>query len=475
MTCAISVFDILKIGIGPSSSHTLGPWKASLAFLEEIKDPSIAPKISTVEAHLYGSLALTGIGHGTDTAIMLGLSGEAPETMPLFKVQSIPEDILYHHRLKLGDHGIIPFSYEENIRFHFNEVLPFHPNGMKFIVLDEYKNSILESTFYSIGGGFITKGAQDNLELPESNKVPFHFSSSDELIQICEEQKISIAELAYANELAWRPEQGVKDGLDNIWRVMAESIHRGCHTEGLLPGGLNVVRRAARINQKLLGQAQIDDSEIWVKTIKENQYSFSDILKWVSCFAMAVNEENASFGRIVTAPTNGAAGVIPAVLKYMQCFAKPNSDKKDIHNFLLTASIVGSLFKHKATISAAMGGCQAEIGVSSSMAAAALTAGLGGSVQQAFIAAEIAMEHHLGMTCDPIKGLVQVPCIERNSMGAIKAITATNLALETDPTHAKVSLDDVIHTMWETAQDMNLKYKETSQGGLATNVSLPEC
>ena len=475
MTCAISVFDILKIGIGPSSSHTLGPWKASLAFLEEIQDPSIANRINSIEAHLYGSLALTGIGHGTDIAIMLGLSGESPETMPLFKVQSIPEHIHNNHQLNLGNRKIIPFTYEQNIRFHFNEALPFHPNGLKFTALDDSKNPILESYYYSIGGGFITKGEVDNLERPESNEVPFHFSSSEELIQICEQQNISIAELAYANELAWRPEHEIKEGLDKIWQIMAESIHRGCHTEGLLPGGLNVVRRAAKINQKLLDQAQINDPESWVNTIKNKPYSFSEILKWVSCFAMAVNEENASFGRIVTAPTNGAAGVIPAVLKYMQCFVKTDVSQKEIHEFLLTASVVGSLFKHKATISAAMGGCQAEIGVSSSMAAAALTAALGGSMQQALIAAEIAMEHHLGMTCDPIKGLVQVPCIERNSMGAVKAITATNLALETDPTHTKVSLDDVIHTMWETAQDMNLKYKETSQGGLATNVSLPEC
>ena len=475
MTCAISVFDMLKIGIGPSSSHTLGPWKAATAFLGEIYAQSIFESLHTIEIHLFGSLALTGVGHGTDIAVMLGLNGEDPATIPLFKVQRIPEEIISQKCLQLDGQRSIPFDYEKNILFHFNESLPFHPNGLKFKALNQSNQPIYESIFYSTGGGFISKGEDNSIKLPHSNEAKFNFNSSKELLDYCHNSNLTISELAYQNELCWSAEEELQIKLDQIWSIMSESIHRGCHTEGLLPGGLNVVRRAPRISQKLLNQAIIDQPDAWIMAIKNKVSTFSDVLKWVSCFAMAVNEENASFGRIVTAPTNGAAGVIPAVLKYMICFAKPEATKKDIHSFLLTSAVIGSLFKHKATISAAMGGCQAEIGVSSSMAAAALTEALGGSVEQAFIAAEIAMEHHLGMTCDPIKGLVQVPCIERNSMGAIKAITATNLALETNPSEVKVSLDDVIKTMWETSLDMNHKYKETSQGGLATNVGIAEC
>ncbi len=475
MTCAISVFDMLKIGIGPSSSHTLGPWKAGNAFLNELNANHLFDQVHTVECHLFGSLALTGIGHGTDIAVMLGLCGEDPATIPLFKVQSLPEQIIHEKKIPLGGQIVIPFNYHHHILFHFNETLPYHPNGLKFIAKNSTGDTLIESTFYSIGGGFVSKGVDEDVQLPHSNQAKYNFNSSQELLHACQKDGLKIAELAYENELCWLSRPEIDAGLDRIWGVMSESIHRGCHTEGLLPGGLNVVRRAPRISQKLLDNAIIDQPEAWMEAIKSKVHNFSEVLKWVSCFAMAVNEENAAFGRIVTAPTNGAAGVIPSVLKYMLCFAKPSSNKKDIHHFLLTASVIGSLFKHKATISAAMGGCQAEIGVSSSMAAAALTEALGGSVEQSFIAAEIAMEHHLGMTCDPIKGLVQVPCIERNSMGAIKAITATNLALETNPGDIKVPLDDVIKTMWETSLDMNHKYKETSQGGLATNVGVAEC
>ena len=465
MKDAISTFDMLKIGIGPSSSHTLGPWKAALTFVREI-----APlqKVEHLECHLYGSLALTGIGHGTNIAVLLGLSGEEPEKVPLESVQKIPNQIKASNSLKLNGQVNIPFSILKNLQFHPRESLPFHPNGMKFIAKDKDGQIVHEAIFFSIGGGFIVKEGQEIIirkKVPECN-----FETASEILKFCDSKQLSIADLAFANERTWYSDNEVQNRLDQLWKVMAESIYRGCHIEGILPGGLNVVRRAAGINRKLLQERTFDNYDAWVNAIARNRSGFSDTLKWVSCFAMAVNEENANFGRIVTAPTNGAAGVIPAVLQYHICFANHPVQQNEIHQFLLTASAIGSLFKHQATISAAMGGCQAEIGVSSSMAAAALTEVMGGTPRQALIAAEIAMEHHLGMTCDPIKGLVQVPCIERNCMGAVKAITAANLAIETDPSKVKVSLDAVIKTMWETAQDMHHKYKETSLGGLATNV-----
>lgn len=469
----ISVLDMFKIGIGPSSSHTLGPWKAGNAFIDDLKAIVPLREVKTVEVHLFGSLALTGVGHGTDIAVLLGLSGENPEIIPVEDVQRIPKYIYSTNLLQLnGEHQIV-FNQVKHLIFHFEKSLAFHPNGLQFIAWDYNDKLIADEYYYSVGGGFITKG-EEVADL-KTTIPPYYCDTADELQSLCESNQMTISKLVLENEKTWRSEKATKDRVWQIWKTMRDCVYRGCHTNGQLPGGLNVTRRAASINQRLLGKTDYHDYHDWIDTIQDLDCSFQQILKWISCFAMAVNEENAGFGRVVTSPTNGAAGVIPAVLHYFICFAKEQATKEDIIKFLLTASEIGALFKKRATISAAMGGCQAEIGVSSAMAAAALTERLGGTVDQALQAAEIAMEHHLGMTCDPIGGLVQVPCIERNSMGAIKAIMATNIALDTDITTAKVSLDEVIKTMWETALDMNHKYKETSQGGLATNVRVAEC
>lgn len=469
----ISVFDMFKIGIGPSSSHTLGPWKAGNSFIDDIKAVSPIHQIKTIEVHLYGSLALTGLGHGTDIAVLLGLNGKNPETISLEEVQQIPQQVYSSNTLYLNEEHLITFNKIQHLVFHFEESLPFHPNGMRFFAWNMEDKLVASEYYYSVGGGFITKGTE--VTDLKTTVPPFYCDTADELQNHCEKHRISISTLVLKNEKTWRGEAEVKARVWEIWKTMRDCVYRGCHTTGQLPGGLNVKRRAASINQRLLGKTTYHDYHDWIDTIQDLDCSFQQIMKWISCFAMAVNEENAGFGRVVTSPTNGAAGVIPAVLHYYICFAKEQATKEDIIKFLLTASEIGALFKKKATISAAMGGCQAEIGVSSAMAAAALTERLGGTVDQALQAAEIAMEHHLGMTCDPIGGLVQVPCIERNSMGAVKAIMATNIALDTDISTAKVSLDEVIKTMWETALDMNHKYKETSQGGLATNVRIAEC
>ena len=423
---------------------------------------------------LYGSLAKTGIGHGTDIAVQLGLSGEDPVTFDVNAISAKINDIKAMSKLLLAGKHEIDFTPTDDIEFLYSESLPFHPNALTFLV--ELKNGeTIAETYYSVGGGFVqqegkaTSGSQ-NIALP------FPINTADELLHWCRKTGMSIHEVVMENELAWRPYEETKAGLLNIWQVMKACMYRGCHTDGHLPGGLQVKRRAGTLNKKLLKDKIYTDYNGWAKAIKDGGNRFNYIIDWVSCFALAVNEENASFGRVVTAPTNGAAGVIPAVLQYYILFCDGDSEEKII-NFLLTAAEVGSIFKKGATISAAMGGCQAEIGVSSAMAAAALTESLGGTQRQALMAAEIAMEHHLGMTCDPIGGLVQIPCIERNTMGAIKAITASQLALQSTPDFAKVSLDGVIKTMWDTALDMSSKYKETADGGLAVNVpiSLSEC
>lgn len=473
---AISVFDMLKIGVGPSSSHTLGPWRAAERFCQELQAQDLLGQVAKLEVHLYGSLALTGKGHGTDIAVLLGLSGQDPETIPIPDVQGIPKVIGEDKLLSLKGTHPIAFDPDAQLVFHYSERLPGHANGMIFKALGEDQALLSSSTYYSVGGGFVLKEGE-SLE-GQQMRLPHPIESAKELSGYCREHDLAIWEVVMANERAWRSEAEVRSGLLRIWEVMKNCIYRGCHTEGMLPGGLEVNRRAALLYQKLVLPCEYSNADEWVACLKDCDFKFAKILKWIGCFAMAVNEENASFGRIVTAPTNGAAGVIPAVLLYYCCFSeKENIGEEDIIRFLLVAGEIGSLFKKGATISAAMGGCQAEIGVSSAMAAAALTEGLGGSVEQALMAAEIAMEHHLGLTCDPIGGLVQIPCIERNSMGAIKAITAANIALDGDPSKAKVHLDEVIKTMWETAQDMNHKYKETSQGGLAVNISIkvPEC
>ena len=471
----ISVFDILKIGVGPSSSHTLGPWRAAQRFVTELEVENDLSDVLSVQIHLYGSLAKTGKGHGTDTAILLSLLGEDPESMDTDTIFPKIAAITADKKLYLKGRYAMDFEVEKDILFHKKENLPFHPNGMT-LTAKLRNGELFSETYYSVGGGFVVKEGEV-LNPKHVVDLPFPCGEPKDLQRQCEATGKSIAELVWDNELAWRSSSDVRDGVLRIWNEMKQCAFRGCHTPGELPGGLKVNRRAHRMHQNLIASSDYHDVDGWLDAILSGTYNFQQVLNWVSCLAIAVNEENAAFGRVVTAPTNGAAGVIPAVLLYYLCFCDKKIDEDKIIQFLLISGEIGSYYKKGATISAAMGGCQAEIGVSSSMAAAALTECLGGSVDQALMAAEIAMEHHLGMTCDPVGGLVQIPCIERNSMGAMKAITASHLALQSDPSKAKVTLDDVIKTMWETAQDMNEKYKETSEGGLAVNipVSLPEC
>ncbi|GAC1529294.1 MAG: L-serine ammonia-lyase [Sediminibacterium sp.] len=423
---------------------------------------------------LYGSLAKTGKGHGTDIAVLMGLSGEDPVTIDVNTITPRMNKIHANQQLHLGGKVFIDFNASEQVQFLYKELLPFHPNGLSFLV--QLKNGEgWSETYYSVGGGFVVKEGEINGGLPQVD-LPFPIDTADELLHWCMKTGLAIHEIVMENETTWRTEAETKKGLLQIWHTMKDCTYRGCHAQGELPGGLQVRRRAFDLNKKLIDHQSYTDYQGWIQSIKKGGHDFTYILDWVSCFALAVNEENASFGRVVTAPTNGAAGVVPAVLQYFVVFCDGYDDEK-IMKFLLTASEVGSIFKKGATISAAMGGCQAEIGVSSAMAAAALTEILGGTQRQALMAAEIAMEHHLGLTCDPIGGLVQIPCIERNTMGAIKAITASQLALRSSPDYAKVSLDKVIKTMWDTALDMSSKYKETADGGLAINIpiSLPEC
>ncbi len=446
-----------------------------MRFISELEAAGKLASVQRLSVLLYGSLAKTGHGHGTDIAVQLGLAGEDPVTCEVNGIDAKVDKIRRDKKLRLNGQFEIDFDPLTDIEFLFEESLPFHPNAMTFL-LTLQNGEQLASTWYSIGGGFVLKEGETAAGGKSSVDLPFPIDTARQLLQWCIKTGFSISELVMENEQAWRSEAETKAGVMQIWEVMRDCIYRGCHTTGELPGGLKVGRRAAALNTKLLKGRTYSDYNSWVKAIREGGEHFSYTLDWVSCFALAVNEENASFGRVVTAPTNGAAGVIPAVLQYYITFCDGFHTEKIIQ-FLLTASEVGSIFKKRATISAAMGGCQAEIGVSSAMAAAALTECLGGSQRQVLMAAEIAMEHHLGLTCDPIGGLVQVPCIERNTMGAIKAITASQLALQSNPELAKVSLDAVVKTMWETAQDMNSKYKETSDGGLAVNIpiSLPEC
>ena len=470
----ISVFDMFKIGIGPSSSHTLGPWRAAQRFVKKLEEVNSLEKVEQVNILLYGSLAKTGIGHGTDIAILLGLSGDDPVTFDVDQVMPKVESIKEKHALNLGAQKDIHFIYKEHLLFLFDQSLPFHPNAVTFQAFLVDGKAISE-TYYSIGGGFVVQENDTESVLSEVD-LPFPIDTAQQLMSACMRTGLKISELVLENELAWRPENATKKGILDIFHVIKDCIYKGCHTKGILPGGLNVERRAERLNKRMLKNRPYHDYDSWLTAIREGGKDFGYILDCVSCFALSVNEENASFGRVVTAPTNGASGVIPAVLQYYIAFYDAYDDDKIIQ-FIATASEIGSIFKKGATISAAMGGCQAEIGVSSAMAAGALTECLGGSQRQVLMAAEIAMEHHLGLTCDPIGGLVQVPCIERNTMGAIKAITAAQLALQSNPDKAKVSLDAVVSTMWETAQDMNVKYKETADGGLAVKVplSLPEC
>lgn len=471
----ISVFDMLKIGIGPSSSHTLGPWRAAERFLKELRENNTFELIDHVKIQLYGSLSLTGKGHATDLAVMLGLSGQDPEQIPIENIDPIIKQIKEKKLLKFGNEIDIPFFIEEDIVFN-NEFLPFHANGITFIasLLNQTK---YYSTFYSIGGGFVVKEERENALVKEAIKCafPFPINKASELLAYCRNESKTISEIVYENEKSMRPEAEIHHELMRIWNTMLECMYIGCHSEGILPGGLHVRRRAFDMHQNLIGLSNYNSPQEWLEEIRKTEVKFRQILKWVSCFALAVNEVNASLGRVVTAPTNGSAGVIPAVLMYYLVIENHQGGEAEIKKFLMVAGEIGSIFKKGATISAAMGGCQAEIGVSSAMAAGALCELLGGTPDQVLMAAEIAMEHHLGLTCDPIGGLVQIPCIERNTMGAVKAINAAELALETDAKNAKVSLDKVIDTMWQTAKDMNSKYKETSEGGLAIAVNMADC
>lgn len=471
---SISVFDMFKIGVGPSSSHTLGPWKAGRQFCQFLKDQDLLLKVRSVRIILYGSLAKTGKGHGTDIAVQLGLSGEDPVSFDVNSIDEKIRDIARKKQLILGNKHEILFDPKMDIEFLTTESLPYHPNGLSFLAAME-NGEHLAQTYYSVGGGFIEQENQQP-ETSSQTELPFPVNTAKDLLHWCMKTGMSVSEIVLENESSWRTEAETKEGILHIWSVMKQSIYLGCNTEGILPGGLHVRRRAKDLNQRLIGTMPYENHQEWQVAIARGGKDFRYTIDWVSCFALAVNEQNASFGRVVTAPTNGAAGVIPAVLQYFISFCDDNSEDKVIQ-FLLTASEIGSIFKKGATISAAMGGCQAEIGVSSAMAAAALCECLGGTQRQVLMAAEIAMEHHLGLTCDPIGGLVQIPCIERNSMGAIKAITAAQLALQSAPDFAKVSLDAVIKTMWETARDMSSKYKETSDGGLAQQIplSLSEC
>lgn len=471
----ISVFDMLKIGVGPSSSHTLGPWRAAERFLSELREQSIFEGTERVKVDLYGSLSLTGKGHATDLAVMLGLSGQDPEYIPVDDISGIIQKIGDSAQLQLGNEKAVHFSILTDIVFH-KDFLPFHANGLMFTAFLE-DGTVYESTFYSIGGGFVVKEERTVAKAKEALKCafPYPIQNAAELLAYAQQQNRKISQVVYDNELSIRTAHAIDHELMRVWHTMLECMYIGCHTSGTLPGGLNVRRRAFDMHQNLIGLSNYDSPHSWLEAIRKTEVKFRQILQWVSCFALAVNEVNASLGRVVTAPTNGSAGVIPAVLMYYNVIENHEAGPKEIQQFLMVAGEIGSIFKKGSTISAAMGGCQAEIGVSSAMAAGALCEVMGGSPEQVLMAAEIAMEHHLGMTCDPIGGLVQIPCIERNTMGAIKAINAAELALSSDAKNAKVPLDKVIDTMWQTARDMNAKYKETSEGGLAVAVNMADC
>jgi L-serine dehydratase len=471
---SISVFDIFKIGVGPSSSHTLGPWRAALRFIDSIRAKGIQ-NVQHVKVLLYGSLAKTGKGHGTDVAVLLGLCGEDPVTFDVNEITPRIQQINQQKTLNLAGEKLLDFNPATDVVFLMTESLQYHPNALTFLCSFNNGDEIAE-TYFSIGGGFVVKEGEEDGGGGNFVQLPYPIEKAETLLAACKKTRLDISGVVMENEKTWRSEEETRAGVLKIWHTMRDCIYRGCHIGGELPGGLNVSRRAFELNKRLTKDQPYNSYDEWLTIVRSSGSSFKNTLDWVSCFALAVNEENASFSRVVTAPTNGAAGVVPAVLQYFIAFCDGNDDDK-IVKFLLTASEIGSIFKKGATLSAAMGGCQAEIGVSSSMAAAALTEALGGSVEQCLQAGEIAMEHHLGLTCDPVGGLVQVPCIERNTMGAIKAITACQLALQSNPEKARITLDNVVNTMYETALDMNHKYKETAEGGLAIQVplGLSEC
>lgn len=448
-----SIFDLFKIGIGPSSSHTVGPMRAARRFTEHVSERGLLHRTSRVLAELYGSLALTGIGHGTDRAVLLGLAGEKPEEVDPEQIPVIVGNIETTQTLRLLSERAIPFHRETDLVFHTDQILPGHPNGMEFTAFDESGQTVLREIYYSVGGGFIVKEGEAAASNEESLPVPFPFSNGAELLEQADSHNLPIWQLMLENESALRPESEVRGRIQNIWSVMNDCIERGLRTTGILPGGLKVRRRAPALFKKIQSSGVNDPLRA---------------MDWVNVFAMAVNEENAAGGRVVTAPTNGAAGLLPAVGRYYRQFVKSATDEGLIR-FFLTAGAIGILYKENASISGAEVGCQGEVGVACSMAAAGLAGALGASNSEVEHAAEIGMEHHLGMTCDPIGGLVQIPCIERNAIGAVKAINACRMAMQESEGHV-VSLDQVIRTMYQTGLDMQSRYKETALAGLAVNV-----
>jgi L-serine dehydratase len=458
---AISVFDMFKIGIGPSSSHTVGPMRAALQFARKLEEAGLIEQVETIQIALYGSLGATGKGHGTDKAVMMGLEGESPDLIDPSIIPGRLEEIRHTCRLNLLKRRSISFNEKAQLVFH-RKLLPFHSNGMRFSAIDAGGNELLQKDYYSVGGGFVVTGenaASDRL-VDDDTCLPYPFKSADALLKLCARHKKSISQLMWENEKAWLSEKEIRSHLLAIWQVMQACVERGMHAEGVLPGGMKVKRRAAHLYQQMTHQIPHETPGVPVGT-----------LDWVNLFALAVSEENAAGGRVVTAPTNGAAGIIPSVLHYYWKFCE-GANEEGVIRFLLTAAAIGILYKENASISGAEVGCQGEVGVACSMAAGALAEVLGGTPEQVENAAEIGMEHNLGLTCDPVGGLVQVPCIERNAMGSVKAINAARIALRGDGTHF-VSLDKVIKTMRETGADMKTKYKETSRGGLAVN--LIEC
>jgi L-serine dehydratase len=458
---AVSVFDLFKIGIGPSSSHTVGPMRAAHAFVTRLADAGQLAQTATVRCWLHGSLGATGKGHASDVAVLLGLSGHEPDTVDIGSTPTLLAEIRSTQQLTLGGQHRIAFSEKSDLLF-MRAPLPFHANGMRFVALDATGQELANRVYYSVGGGFILSdevaadGSRHKIIAPDTTVLPLPFTSGDALLQLAQQHGLSIAQIMRRNEQHWRSDADIDTGLLRIWQVMQDCVERGCHTEGVLPGGFKVKRRAAPLFKALSCNPE--------KALRDPL----QVLDWVNLYALAVNEENAAGGRVVTAPTNGAAGIVPAVLHYYTRFV-PGASDAGVIDFLLTAAAIGILYKENASISGAEVGCQGEVGVACSMAAAALCAVMGGAPEQVENAAEIGMEHHLGLTCDPVGGLVQIPCIERNAIASVKAINAARMALRGDGSHF-VSLDKVIKTMRETGADMKTKYKETARGGLAVNI-----
>jgi L-serine dehydratase len=452
---AVSVFDLFKIGIGPSSSHTVGPMRAACLFARAIEREGLLDRVARLKLELFGSLGHTGRGHGTDKAVLLGLEGHMPDRVDPDHIGQRITEIFAGNGVSLLGRRDLPMDFRRDMIFHKRRTLPMHSNGMRFAALDADGEPVLAREYYSVGGGFVVnpdEAAADRI-VADTTPLPYPFTSGDELLGLCHRHELRIAEVMMANEQAWREETEVREGLLRIWQAMVDCVQRGIDSEGCLPGGLRVERRAPSLYRRLRERAKRDDL---------------DSLDWINLYALAVNEENAAGGRVVTAPTNGAAGIIPAVLHYYRRFVD-GASADGVIEFLLTAGAIGILYKENASISGAEVGCQGEVGVACSMAAGGLTATLGGTMEQVENAAEIGMEHNLGLTCDPVGGLVQIPCIERNAMGAVKAVNACRMALAGEGKH-RVSLDRVIRTMRDTGRDMKTKYKETSRGGLAVNV-----